>query len=444
MKPTLLVIDDDQPISQTYIDFFSGLRGLEVVAAGSLAEASQLLLTCSFDCVLLDVFLPDGNGVDFLPELRAACPNAVIVLVTGMGDIPLAVDAMSRGADNFLTKPVNMEVLDMFLTKHIETVYLRKREQARNLTVSRHSTIAKYESPAMVACNNDALLAARHESPVLILGETGTGKSVLAHWVHDNSQRARGPFVEVNCSSLKGELLGSELFGHTRGAFTGAVKDRQGLIEYADGGTLFLDEIGDMALEVQAELLNVIENKIYRRIGEPKTRRSDFRLISATNRNVLEDVNLGRFRRDLYYRISMISITLPPLRQRTEDMSFLINDLLTEFGVEPKALPVETIEYICKYSWPGNIRELRNILERAFMFNRDMSHLKVLIAQLIKDQKDSMVSRQNNPAADNKEITKQGIIEAIDITGGNRNDTAFKLGISRATLYRKMKEFGLI
>ncbi len=440
MKLTMLVIEDNLLISRSYVDYFSD-NGFQVVIAGTLAEAGRLIQTCRYDAVLLDVFLPDGNGVDFIPELRAACPSTAIVMITGMGDIQLAVEAMSRGADNFLTKPLDLGVLHMFLNKQIEAEQIRRRERARRLTPGKDSCIMNCRSSAMASCANDAVLAARHDSPVLIMGETGTGKSILARWLHDNSPRASGPFVSVNCSSLKGEILGSELFGHARGAFTGAIKDREGLVEFADCGTLFLDEIGDMSLAVQAELLNVIEQKAFRRVGESRTRTSDFRLISATNRDIFEDIRAARFRQDLYYRISTLTITMPPLRERIEDLPLIISEISAELGLPQQAISPGALTIFQRYAWPGNIRELRNIMERAAMFKRiDVS------AELVRLQNPSAnneTANSNKPAKP-VALSRQTLIAALKNNGGNREATASSLGISRTTLYRRMKSLGLV
>ena len=433
MKPKILLIEDEQATRFGFTKYLSR-SGYIVQEASCLSDAHNALLAQRFDAVLLDLNLPDGNGLEWIIEFRENYPDIPIIVITGFGDIPIAVDAMRRGADNFLTKPVNMQDLDIFLRKSLELGTLRRK----NLTTQRlekKDQIFFGESPVMKKVMNLAALAAKNVSPVILMGETGTGKGILARWLHDNSLCSSAPFVEVNCSNLRGDLLASELFGHARGAFTTAVQDKQGLIEVADGGTLFLDEISDMDIGVQAQFLKVIEEKHYRRVGEVKVRRSEFRLICATNRDLLEETRSGRFRKDFYFRINVLPAIIPPLRERQEDMPGLVLHLLRNLGAPNVKISSEAMQLLKAYPWPGNIRELRNVLERGLMLSYGKSlqpeHFSSLELQSV------FMKDMNNL----ENIAEAHIREAVRRFSGDTRKAAESLGISRATLYRKQKKF---
>ena len=435
MKPKVLLIEDDEGSRFGFTRYLSK-TGYFVREAASLSEARQAVLSQRFDAVLLDFKLPDGNGLDWIVELRENYQDIPIIVITGYGDIPVAVEAMRRGADNFLTKPVNMEDLEVFLRKSLELGVLRRRYLA-NQRLERKDRIYFGESEAIKNVMNLASLAAQTDSPVLLLGETGAGKGVLARWLHDNSCCSSATFVEVNCSNLKGDLLASELFGHAKGAFTTAVQDRQGLVEVADEGTLFLDEISDMDVGVQAQFLKVIEDKKYRRLGEVKVRRSEFRLICATNRNLLEETHKGSFRKDLYFRLNVLSIVIPPLRERSSDIPGLVIGILRNLGISNPAISSEVMRLLKGYSWPGNIRELRNVLERATLLARGQplatEHFSGLdSSQILVDNKRDL--------KDLVDIEFDHIQRVMKRFGRDTKKAAAALNISRATLYRKLKK----
>lgn len=431
MKPTLLAVDDEADIRFGVKRHFSR-RGITVHEAASFADAQRALATAQYDAVLLDLKLPDGNGLDLIAEARKAAPDTGIVVITGHGDIPLAVEAMRRGADNFLTKPVKMADLEVFLQRTLELQGLRRdRSTQKRLTKKEEAYFGK--SPAVRKALELAGAAAANDSAILVQGETGTGKGVLAKWIHERSGRRAGPFVEVNCSSLRGDLLASELFGHVRGAFTSAVQDREGLIEVANGGTLFLDEIGDMDLAVQAQLLKVIEEKCYRRVGESRPRTSDFRLLCATNKDLAKETQEGRFRQDLYFRINVLPIPLSPLRDMVEDLPGLVQHVLGSLG-SPEGKPgPEVMGLLRTYAWPGNIRELRNVLERA----RLLSGGKTLSLEHFPGLARPSASLATKAKVWNlDELTAAHIKEAVEHFGGSRKLAAEALGISEGTLYR--------
>ncbi|MBZ5538601.1 MAG: sigma 54-interacting transcriptional regulator [Acidobacteriia bacterium] len=368
MKPEILLVDDDPGI-RFGISKYLSKSGFVIKEAGTLAEAKASSSAQRFDAIILDMNLPDGNGLEWIPEIRENHPTTAVIVITGAGDISSAVEAMRRGADNFVLKPVGMEDLVVFLRKSLELGGLR-RSHLISQRLTRREKPYFGESPAMKKVLELANLASEMNSPVVLLGETGSGKGVLARWIHNQSPLRTAPFVEVDCSNLKGELFGSELFGHARGAFTSAVQDREGLIEVADGGILFLDEIGEIDLDSQTQFLKVIEEKQYRRVGEVKVRRSDFRLISASNRDLRDESQHGRFRKDLYFRIYVFPIHIPPLRERQEDLPGLVRHFLEEMNLLETEASTKVMQLLKEYPWPGNIRELRNVLERAVLLAR--------------------------------------------------------------------------
>lgn len=433
MKPPLLLIDDEPAIQFGFSEYLSRV-GYSVHGALSIAEAREALSTHRFDAILLDLSLPDGNGLDLIAELRENYFDIPIIVITGIGDIPLAVESMRRGADNFLTKPVNMPDLDVFLQKSLELGALRRQQrttqrlrQKKEPYFGQSSVIQKVMDLSSLALKND--------SPIILQGETGTGKGILAKWIHEHSHRSSSTFVEVNCASLKGELLASELFGHARGAFTSAVQDRQGLIEVADGGTLFLDEIGDMDMGVQAQFLKVIEEKQYRRLGEVRIRRSEFRLICATHRDLLEDTRQGKFRSDLYFRIHVFPIVIPPLRERSEDIPDLIRYMMEKLNVSRVGMSNEAMSLLCSYAWPGNVRELKNVLERATLLAQGGPITPTHLPGIARS---GFLIGEENSLPDLNHLEEMHVREALRLFG-NAQSAANALGISRATLYRKLR-----
>lgn len=430
--PEILIVDDDDVLREAFFRYLEKV-GFRVRGADSMMAGREALQQGRFDALLLDLNLPDGNGLDAIVDLRESWPEMAIAVVTGAGDVPTAVEAMRRGADHFLTKPVNMRDLEVFLRKGLELGFLRREQAAAARLRSLAGPALLGEGEAMRPVREAALLAASADSPLLILGETGTGKGVLARWVHEHGPRRGGHFVDVNCSSLQGDLLASELFGHARGAFTSALTSRQGLLELAHRGTLFLDEVGDMSPPVQALFLKVLEEKRLRRLGENTTRASDFRVICATNRDLGEEVARGRFRKDLFFRLDVLSVTVPPLRDRLEDLPGLARELLAEMGAHGVSLGEEAEALLRGYSWPGNVRELRNLLERARLLSHGDTLTPSCFPGLTGVAPASGAGRRGAPGAEQ-------IRGALARCGGRVPEAAKLLGISRATLYRRLKE----
>lgn len=438
MNSTVLVVDDEPDTLDSLSEFLVS-KGYVAEKAGCLKAAQDALSAQQFDAVLLDMHLPDGNGVDWIRDLREQQPHLAIIVITGAGDIPTAVEAMRNGADHFLTKPVNLEALIVFLARCLEVELLRRRESLRRRLGS-DPHVYRSESRQIRETWRLAETAAESEAVVLLLGETGTGKGVFARWIHDNSARHGEPYVELNCSSIRGDLLASELFGHRKGAFTSAIEDREGLIEAANGGTLFLDEIGDMDLAVQTQILKVIEEKEFRRVGESKLRRSEFRLICATNKDLAEESEAGRFRKDLYFRICIFLIEMPPLRQYPDDLPGLIDYLLGVMGYRGIRITTEAMRVLQAYAWPGNVRELRNVLERACLLAKgtrlDVCHLPGFgESSAVALRKDALPADWSLGTQETMHVKK-----TLTYFNGDVNKAAHALGISRATFYRKLKD----
>ncbi len=436
MKRNLLLVDDDESIQFGFSKYFTK-HGFGIDTVSSLAEARKALQQCQYDALLLDLMLPDGKSVGWIPEVRDKYPGTAIVVISGHGDVPEAVEAVKEGADNFFTKPVSLKDLKVILEKSLEIGSLRRRH------VNSQRLRSKAEpyfgnSEAVRKALELASLAIENDSTVLIIGETGAGKGVMGRWIHENSARGQAAFVEINCSGLKGELFASELFGHARGAFTSAAQDKPGLIEVADGGTLLLDEISDMPLPVQAEFLHVIEERNYRRLGEVSLRRSEFRLICSTNRDLLEKTRDNSFRQDFYFRINVFPIRIPPLRERMEDLEGLANFLLNSLGYGAGEIGPDVMKLLKSYSWPGNVRELKNVLERSVLLARGgelkPGHFTGLSADRVIDI--SAGSDVMNLEA----MEGIHIRSVMDRFNGDARQAAEALGVSLATLYRKLKK----
>ena len=435
MKPNVLLVEDNAATRFGFVRYFSK-EGYEVFEAANLSEASIALATRHFDIMILDINLPDGSGIDFIDTARTGDPCLPIIVITGEGDIPLAVEAMQLGADNFLTKPVDNAALAVFIRKTLE-IGILKQQQSTRKRLEKKDDFFVGKSASMQEILMMARAAAASDIPVLITGETGTGKGMLAKWIHQQGARSQHECVELNCSGLRGEMLSREIFGNVRGAFTSADQDRKGLLDVADRGTLFLDEIGDMSIDVQAQFLKVLEDKSYRRLGDTKLFRSNFRLICATHRELEPLVSSGLFRQDLMYRINMLTINLPPLRERMDDLPALVAYVLHTLGSSHEVLTDDIMILLRNYPWPGNIRELKNVLERALLLTPHgatirQSHFSNLTVTR------SVVSPLVRTTV--QEIEEAHIKLVLDQMDGDIEKAARSLNISRATLYRRLKQ----
>lgn len=444
----ILVVDDEVQI-RTLLSRMLELEGYEVCQAGDCRTALKQLEFQSPDVVLCDVFLPDGNGVDLVSSVKKTAPNVEIILLTAHGNIPDGVQAIKNGAFDYITKGDDNNKIIPLVSRAVEkarmNVRLEKLEKKVGHTYSFDSVLG--DSKAL----KDAVSLARKVSgtdvPVLLTGETGTGKEVFAQAIHYNSKRAKQNFVAVNCSSFSKELLESEMFGHKAGSFTGALKDKKGLFEEADNGTIFLDEIGEMAFELQAKLLRILETGEYIKIGDTKPIRVNVRVVAATNRNLPEEITAGRFREDLFYRLSVFQIHLPPLRERAGDVRILAKAFVKDFSVR-LARPVTEItpaflEALEQQPWKGNIRELRNVIERSLIVceseRLDVADLPLDIQNTHYEQSDETTPGSFELSA----MERRHIARVLEYTKGNKTEAARLLKIGLTTLYRKIEEYGI-
>ncbi len=443
MPGKILIIDDEEKL-RSLLKRVISLEGFEVLDAANLKAAYKLLDKESIDVILCDVKLPDGNGVDFVNEIRNKYPLIEIILLTAYGNIPDAIQAMKNGAFDYITKGDDNARIIPLINKAFEKVSLQNRILQLETQVGK-----KYDFETIIGTSEKiktAVAFAKKVAPtdatVLLLGETGTGKEVFAQAIHNNSKRIGKPFVAINCSAFSKELLESELFGHLAGAFTGATKDKKGLLEEANTGTLFLDEIGEMHIDLQAKMLRVLETTEFFKVGDTKPTKVSVRIIAATNRDLKHDVEEGKFREDLFYRLNVFTILLPALRDRKEDIPLFAEYYLMLFnkrinGKINKINPAFT-GMLLTQEWKGNIRELKNVMERAVIL-ADGNELDVNDLPL---EFQTQASLQGNLSSfELSAIEKLHIQRVLNHTKGNKTETARLLNIGLTTLYRKMEEY---
>jgi DNA-binding NtrC family response regulator len=439
-RPLIYVVDDDVSVRK-------GLENLlrsAGFAVQAFSSAREFLASARADvpsCLLLDVQLPGLSGLDLQQELAKGGIQIPIIFITGHGDIPMSVRAMKAGALEFLTKPVNDEDLLDAIQQAIARDHKARRQG--NTGQSNFEEIVG-TSAALKAALTKAEVVAPTESTVLILGETGTGKELIARAIHNIGSRSGHAFVKLNCAAIPSGLLESELFGHEKGAFTGAVAQRIGRFELADGGTLFLDEVGDIPLELQPKLLRVLQEQEFERLGSTRTQRVDVRMVAATNRNLEQMVRDKRFREDLYFRLNVFPIRIPPLRERAGDIRLLVQHYVEKYAQRMnkriETIPEEAMAALCRYSWPGNIRELQNFIERAVILTPG-SNLQIQVSEL--ERSIPITSTTANTLED---MEREHILQTLRETGGivgGRYGTALRLGLKRTTLLSKMERLGI-
>ncbi|WP_306350312.1 sigma-54-dependent transcriptional regulator [Flavobacterium sp. '19STA2R22 D10 B1'] len=442
----ILIIDDEDKLRSLMARIIVA-EGFEVFQAENCKTGLKKLELHAIDVVLCDVKLPDGNGVALTEQIKAVYPLTEIIVLTAFGNIADGVQAMKNGAFDYIVKGNDNDKIIPLLHKAIEKVTLLKKVRHLEKRIfdkySFDTIIGKSKALEQVIAL--AKKVAPTESTVLLNGETGTGKEVFAQAIHENSSRAGKSYVALNCSTFGKELLESELFGHKQGAFTGAIKDKKGFIEEANGGTLFLDEIGEMPLELQAKLLRVLETSEYIKVGDTKPSKSDFRLITATNRDLKKESEEHRFRSDLYFRLNIFEIHIPSLRERTKDIEILTEFFVEQFSAKTnKKITTIEPEFIRKlegYSWPGNVRELKNIIERSVILADGATLTTDLLPYEIEHHSDQ--GHKTLSAFSIASIEKLHIQKVLNYTKGNKAETARLLEIGVATLYRKMEEYKL-
>ena len=442
----ILIIDDEEKL-RGLLSRIVKSEGFNVFEAENLKSGFKKLEQNDIDVILCDVKLPDGNGVDFVEKIKTNFPLIEVILLTAFGKISDGVQAMKNGAFDYIVKGDDNDKIIPLLYKSLEKVQLQKKVENLEKRIAKKYSFENIigKSKALEQVINLAQKVAKIDSTVLLLGETGTGKEVFAQAIHENSTRVGKSFVALNCSTFSKEILESELFGHKQGAFTGAIKDKKGFIEEANGGTLFLDEIGEMPLELQAKLLRVLETNEYIPVGDSTPKKSNFRLIAATNKDLKKESEIHTFRSDLYFRLNIFEIKIPPLRERIKDIAPLTAKFVKQFSekINRKTLEIAP-DFLLKletYHWSGNVRELKNIIERSVILCNGETLTSDVLPYEIQHQEDK--NNKSMSAFSMQSIEKLHIQKVLNYTKGNKAETARLLEIGIATLYRKIDDFGL-
>ena len=446
-QPTILIVDDERNTRE-------GLqRALQdrynVLLAEDSQKAVQTLESTPVDVMLTDLRMPGVDGMGLLRRAMSLTNPPVCIMMTAYGSIENAVQAMQAGAYHYVTKPVNLDELELVIQRALNSRRIEVENVNLHEQIDRRYGLENIigESPAMRQLFETVQQVAPSRATVLITGETGTGKELIAKAIHNLSPRKNGAFIPVHAAALPSTLLESELFGHEKGAFTGAVERRIGRFELADGGTLFLDEVSELEPSIQVKLLRVLEERAFERVGGAKTLQVDVRLVAATNKDLKKLVSEGKFRDDLFYRLSVVTIDLPPLRERRDDIPLLVKAFLDEFGRENskqvRELTPEALNVLLAYDWPGNVRELRNAIEQMVVLARAERLTVRDMPAVIRGSADLTKINVVRAGMTVEEAERQLIVQALKETNGNRTKAAQKIGISRRTLHRKLKEFGL-
>ncbi|UCC44485.1 MAG: sigma-54-dependent Fis family transcriptional regulator [Candidatus Zixiibacteriota bacterium] len=447
MAERILVIDDEDSMCN-FMEIMLGKEGYNVVTVTSGKDGVARLREDNFDLAIVDLNMPQLSGLDVLQEIKSFKNEQEIIVITAFASVDTAIEAMKLGAADYITKPFKVDEIKLAIEKSInrksliqENVALKKQLQGDN---SFDNFIGTSES--VVTLKKLARRIASSDSTVLIRGESGTGKDVIARAIHHHSPRCGGPFVSINCAALPETLLESELFGHRKGSFTGAIKDKDGLFKVASGGTFFLDEVGNTSLAIQVKLLRVLEERQVTPVGGTKPIEVDVRLIAATNADLEQEVKGGRFRADLFYRLNVIPIYIPPLRERKEDTALLVDHFTEKFrrkmNAPRKKLSPEALRVLTNYSWPGNVRELENTIERAILLNRSDTIEPCDFPEKLSQPKAASVVTETDPATPTLESIEKAYIHYVMAqTEGKKSEAARILGINTSTLYRKLDKY---
>jgi len=449
---TILVVDDEASQREILAGYLKKKQH-RIIQACSAAEALSLLTKNSIDILLTDLKMPDKTGLDLLKEVKVRTPEVVVVLMTAFGTIEGAVDAMREGAYDYLNKPIDLDELDLLIQRIQERTQLLSENRLLKEQLAERYTFEGIvsQSPEMEAVLNTAVRVAESRASILIRGESGTGKELIAHAIHFRSLRKEEPFIIVNCAALNENLLESELFGHEKGAFTGAEKQHRGRFELAHGGTIFLDEIGDIPLATQVKLLRALQEQKFERVGGSQTLEVDVRIIAATSKNLEESIMNGGFREDLFYRLNVITIEIPPLRNRRQDIQSLLEHFLNVYAKENKkkkfSFSKEAWELLTRYDYPGNVRELQNIIQRAVILSRHEIITTNELPLILKKPPDENTLSSKNIIRTLPEqvdqLEKDQIFEALRTNNNNQSKAAKQLGISERNLRYRLKKWGV-
>jgi two-component system nitrogen regulation response regulator NtrX len=451
--PSILVVDDEPGVRSSISGVLKD-EGFDVDAVGTGEECLERANGEAFDVIVLDIWLPGLDGLTTLQRLRERQIDSQVVIISGHGNIESAVRAIKMGAFDFIEKPLSLEKTVLVIRNALRQRDLEAENRVLRAKVDRQQQYTMVgESPAMLRLREQVALAAPTNGRVLILGDNGTGKELVARTIHNTSRRKSGPFIEVNCAAIPEELIESELFGHVRGAFTGAVADKPGRFEQANTGTIFLDEIADMSLKTQAKVLRVLQEQVMERVGGTQRIKVDVRVLAATNKDLVEEIRAGRFREDLYFRLNVVPIFVPSLRQRQDDIAPLADHfmalLAAEYGRRPKRLAPEAAARLRQYSWPGNVRELRNVIERLIIMVSGDTITAQDLGFLGRDGADGVAAAEPGPgplrplSEARDEFEKDYILQTLAAQQGNMSRTAEVLGVERSNLYKKLRAFGV-
>jgi DNA-binding NtrC family response regulator len=450
MSGKILVVDDEQSMCD-FMEILLTREGYMVETAGSGEEAIKKAVGNNFDLVIADMMMPQMTGLELLREIKGIRPDQDFIVMTAFASVDTAIEAMKEGALDYVTKPFKVDEIKLVIEKSVNRKKLKKENENLKRQIKESFSFDNFigQSSAIIELKRLAQRVSATDSTVLIRGESGTGKDLIAKAIHSASARANGPFITINCAALPETLLESELFGYKKGSFTGAIKDKDGLFKVADGGTFFLDEVGNTSAAIQMKLLRVLEDKIITPVGDTKPMEVDVRLIAATNADLDDDVKAGRFRSDLFYRLNVIPIHIPALRERVEDIPLLTNHFIAKYcdrnDVSLKTINPDALAALAKYSWPGNVRELENCIERAILLSKKEEILLADFPVKIAENKPaSIVTNESQASPTLESIEKAYIYYIMNQTQGKKSKAAEILGIDNSTLYRKLEKYKLV
>ncbi len=456
-KSTILVVDDDNA-HRTMLRTLVGGWGYEVDDADDGAAAIDKVKEQSYDLVLMDVRMVKISGLEALAKIKSYNPAIPIIIMTAYSSVETAIDALKKGAHDYLTKPLDFDKLRITIERSMEHTRLKEENRLLKESLGQHFDRRNIigQSPAMINLLETVAQVAPSEATVLITGDSGTGKELIAGAIHFNSHRKDSPFIKLNCAAITETLLESELFGHEKGAFTGAERRKEGRFFQAHGGSLFLDEVSEMSLTMQVKLLRVLQEREFTRVGGENTIQVDVRIMAATNKNLPELIRKGEFREDLYYRLNVVGLEIPPLKKRREDIPLLAQRFLEMFAAknhkEIKGYTPQAMDHLIRYDWPGNVRELMNAVERAVVLSQAdfLSEMDFTIFHGSEvNQNDSVTDKVNahimmDGVTPLEEVEKTTILNTLEAAGGNKSEAARRLGITRKTLHKKLKAYGVM